>query len=294
MDILDAQVHAWLPRDDPNYPWWQDAPLEHFETEIKPDSAEDVLQAMGEASVDRALIVVPRLYGWDNSYAIDSARRHPDRFAVVARIDPVLPDPAGRLRDLMSVPEVVGIRLRTRPGFDWSPDGPFEALLKAAEDQGVVVCGGPGVGDHTKWAAVATRFPDLALVLDHTGLEAPPQTNPPPGVGPFDPLPDVLRLSSYDNVSVKLTGMPALSSNTFPFIDVRPAVLTVVAEFGEDRVMWGSDFSRTSPLHTYVEGTRYLAEINSLTDSQKEQIYGGTLQRVYAWPPTPVKESPHG
>lgn len=285
--IVDAQVHAWTPQHDPEYPW-NPAHVPHgfFETEKTPDRAEQVLADMDEAGVDAAILVVPTLYLWDNSYAVDSARKTPDRLAVVARIDWKAPEPKRRLAELMSEPTVIGIRLAKRddPGA-WEPDGEFGPMLAAAEKLGVPVAGITGTLTLSAWAAVARRHPDLTLIVDHLGLEAPPTTVPVPGPAPFERLGHLLALAEHPNVYVKMTATAALSNEPYPFCDIWEPIGRVVAEFGADRVMWGSDYNRTSSLHSYREATAYLAEVDTIDEAAKQTLYGGTVRTVYGWPP---------
>jgi L-fuconolactonase len=294
MTIVDAQVHAWTPQHDPEYPWNPEHKAHgFFETEKTPDRAEQVIADMDEAGVDAALLVVPTLYLWDNSYATDSARRYPGRLAVVARIDWKAPEPVRRLEELMADPTVVGIRLAKRddPGA-WAADGEFGPMLSAAEELDVPVAGITGTLTLSAWGDVARRHPDLRLIVDHLGLEAPPTTVPVPGPAPFERLPHLLALAEHPNVYVKMTATPALSNEPFPFRDIWPAIATVVSEFGADRVMWGSDYNRTSSLHTYSEAVRYLAEADVFDDATKATLYAGTARRVYGWPSSSVESGP--
>ena len=59
--------------------------------------------------------------------------------------------------------------------------------------------------------------------------------------------------------------------------------------------MWGSDYTRTSALHSYWDGTHYLREITGLDGNDlAEKIYGGTLRRVFGWPEPEVPASEVG
>jgi L-fuconolactonase len=292
---VDAQLHTWLQKDHPVYRWDPTAPQGFFETELDPDPIESVVAAMDRVGVGAGILVVPRHYGWDNSYALDSARRYPARFRVVGRIDPIAPDPRRRLAELMADPMMIGIRLSSKTAVnDWARDGAFEPMLAAAEELEVVWSGAPGPAALDRWTEVARRHPDLRLLVDHLGLEPVPHTMATPGPEPFRFLPDLLALSDCPNVHVKLTGAPALSVERYPFRDIWGPVTQIVAAFGADRVLWGSDCQRTQTLHSYEEGAGYLAEIDGLTAETKRKIYGDTLRRVFEWPEEPPQSGPVG
>jgi predicted TIM-barrel fold metal-dependent hydrolase len=288
--IIDAQVHTWTPRNDEHYPWNpQHEPHGFFDTQLSPDPVEKVVADMDSAGVDAALLVVPTLYGFDNSYAIDSARRFADRLAVVARIDWKAPDPVSRLGELMAEPTVAGIRLSKRSDAEaWGREGEFEPMLAAAEELGVPVCGITGTDCLFAWAGVAERHPELRLIVDHLGLEAPPTTRPDPGPEPFKLLENLLDLASHPNIYVKLTATAALSNEPFPFPDIWAPVRRIVEVFGSNRVMWGSDYNRTQTLHSYPEAVEYLSLIEAFDAATRQALYASTLSNVYGWSPEGV------
>jgi L-fuconolactonase len=74
-----------------------------------------------------------------------------------------------------------------------------------------------------------------------------------------------------------------MSRESYPFRDIWPAVQRVVETYGADRVMWGSDYTRTAGLHSYWDATRYLREVPGLAESELRKIYGATLRRVFNW-----------
>jgi predicted TIM-barrel fold metal-dependent hydrolase len=288
---IDAQVHTWLPKWAPGHPWADDHPTSFFETAVTPHSAERVVADMDAAGVDAAVTVVPRLYGWDNGYALDAARRFPDRLAVVGRLDWKPPDHRERLRRLMAEPGMIGIRVTNRDDPDaWSEGGAFEQLLSAAEELEVPVSGTPGPRNLEVWQDVARRHDGLTLIVDHLGMEAPPTTVPRPGPTPFAHLPALLALAHRPNVYVKLTAAGALSNEPFPFEDIWPAVRQILDSFGPERVMWGTDYNRTRILLSYDDGVHYLDHLG-LEEGTLQQIFSKTLTDVFAWNPAPKQAS---
>jgi len=78
--IVDGQVHLWTA-NGPDYPWTPGAKPQLPE----PFTVERVVPLMDEAGVARVVIVPPGLNDV-NTYALEAARRYPDRFAVMGRI----------------------------------------------------------------------------------------------------------------------------------------------------------------------------------------------------------------
>src|SRR5258707_10134754 len=78
--IVDSQIHMW-PANTPERPWVAGATPQLPE----PFTIERVVPMMDEAGVDRVVIVPPTLEGERLDYAQEAAKRHPGRFAIMAR-----------------------------------------------------------------------------------------------------------------------------------------------------------------------------------------------------------------
>jgi predicted TIM-barrel fold metal-dependent hydrolase len=148
-------------------------------------------------------------------------------------------------------------------------------------------------------ARIAERFPGLTLIVDHLGLRQPPLDTPDDP--PFASLPQLLDLSRFGNVHVKLCGLPALSSERFPYKDAWPALRAITDAFGADRLMWASDTTRfagrigigrfQNPAtlgdypgkHSYAESLLFVREAEVLSEAEKAAILGGTAARVLDW-----------
>ena len=78
--IVDAQVHFWKA-NTPDWPWDAGARPQLPE----PFTIERALPMMDEAGVDRVVIVPPGLND-RNDYALEAAKRYPNRFGVMGRI----------------------------------------------------------------------------------------------------------------------------------------------------------------------------------------------------------------
>ncbi|MCX6503422.1 MAG: amidohydrolase family protein [Microbacterium sp.] len=218
------------------------------------------IERMDRAGVDAAVLVSPWLnYLADASYSLEVAAAYPGRFAVVAPIDLTRADPAGIVDDLIAHPHGAGLRQML-----WSPasreavrDGRLDDVFNRMEDAGVPLCLALGGGTaEAVW--IASRFPALPVLIDHLGLPASPA---PPAPGePFATLADILALSDYPNVQVKVTGMPALSHQPYPYTDLRDALRRLIDSFGPERVLWGTDWTRVHAFHTYQEGVDWIAD----------------------------------
>jgi L-fuconolactonase len=103
MFIVDAQVHIW-GADIPQRPWPSGRSQPH---RPQPFSKDDLLKEMDTAGVARVVIVPPSWEGDRNDLALEAARQHPDRFAVMGR-PPSQPQSLVGWRDQ---PGMLGLRI---------------------------------------------------------------------------------------------------------------------------------------------------------------------------------------
>lgn len=287
LELVDAQVHV-IESDRPGRPWVSapppavDEPAPFFEgTSVV--TGDDMLRMMDEVGVDAAVLVTSsRHYGADNSYALETAARHPDRFAAVGRVDAANPNVEEQIATWRQHPAAIGLRLLTVSQEDRVRflKGGFDVVFAAAAKHDIPLSIYP-TGTLGAVEDVARRFPELQLVVDHLGLIQRPLA----GVGkdPFEHLPQLLALAPHQSVTVKLSGVPTLSRQPFPFLDVWPHVHRVIETFGPERVMWGSDCTRAEGLVTYEEGVRWLTDSGELGRTELQLILGQTLRRVFRW-----------
>jgi L-fuconolactonase len=259
VEIVDAQLHA---------------------NEAHP--AEQHVAMMDEAGVDAAVLVQTVPQGFDNSYMIGAAARHPGRFAVVGVLDAAGPDVDADVAAWRETPYAVGLRLvaftpqreqRLRAGF-------YDALLAAAESRAIpVFVYAPRLPDEVE--AIARSYPNLRIVLDHLNLPQPPLLAD--GEDPWQNLSRVISLARFPNVAVKWSALPTLSREAYPFSDLWPKLHRVLEAFGLERAAWGSDITRDGAGHTYAEAVGFVRETDELDDGEKALLLGGTLRKLLGW-----------
>jgi L-fuconolactonase len=131
---------------------------------------------------------------------------------------------------------------------------------------------------------MAAQNPDTTLVIDHLGLEQP--FKPPAPAQPWIELPKLLALAPHKNIVVKISGACTLSHQKFPYKDIWDPLCRIFDTFDLDRCMWGTDWTRATALLTYKEGVESFRTTDRLSDSDRDVLMGGTLQKVYGWAPS--------
>lgn len=273
-ELLDAQIiyhpHEVLPGE---------ADLSLAERESI--AVELVRASMDAVGIDRAL------WHGEPTLCQRAVSRHPDRFAgVVHLLDPV-PDATETLEMIAETPGLVGIRLT--PAFPFEGEnmqryraGGYDDLLREAErlrlPLSIFVSGQvPMVNE------IAQRYPELPVIVDHLGMMPSPIIPLTPQR--FRDFPQVLELARYPNVAVKVTGSAALSLDGFPYDDVWPYVRQLIDVFGVERLMWGTDFMRVSPLYSYADAVRAFVTTDALTTEEKLWLGSRSARQWFGWEP---------
>jgi predicted TIM-barrel fold metal-dependent hydrolase len=128
---------------------------------------------------------------------------------------------------------------------------------------------------------VARRHRSLRLLIDHMGLHQPPSHREE---RPFEHLDDLLRLSEFPNVGVKISGVASLSREPYPFADLWPPLHAVINAFGIERVAWGSDFTRLAEIVNYASSLFFILHSSELKEADKEWLLGRSIRSLLRWP----------
>ena len=230
MKIIDAQIHLWTKKHAVVVPPHRSEPF----------GIEEALQEMDTAGVHGAIVHPPH---WDpdsHALAIDAATRYPDRFAILGRIEPGVPDRLERLSAWTGQPGVCGLRYTFLESHEksWLDDGTLDWLWPAAEERGIPIAL-LADGFLPQFARLAERHPGLKLILDHFGVRRGNLDE-----AAFASLPEVLALAKFPNVAVKTTGGPQYVSGPFPFASLQDRYQAIYDAFGPRRMFWGTDITR--------------------------------------------------
>jgi predicted TIM-barrel fold metal-dependent hydrolase len=277
MLITDSQVHLWGPNTAAR-PW--PAGRDHEAQKPYPVTKDMLLFEMELAKVDRIVLVPPSWEGDRNDLALEAARLHPDRFAVMGRLDLRNPGSRALVADWKKAPGMLGMRFtfHNQHNRHFLTDGTADWLWPAAEAAGiplmVLVPGSLDVLD-----GIAARHPGLRLVIDHVGLDIR-QRAP----AAFVDLPAVCALAKHPNVAVKASGLPSFSTEPYPFRDVHDAIRRLVDAFGPRRTFWGTDLTRM-PCSYRECIDLFTREQRWLTGEDLEWVMGRGVSEWLGWPP---------
>jgi len=273
--IVDAQVHLWKAESD-DWKW-----VPGMKPQLpEPFTIEKLLPMMDQAGVGRAVIVPPTWPGDRNDYALEAARRYPDRFAVMGRIPLKNPASAALLPRWKEQPGMLGVRLTfLGPAAAWVKDGTADWFWPEAEKAGLPVMFIAPL-QTAQFARVAERYPRLQMIVDHMGVIADTVKQ-----GHLqEAIDQTVSLAKYPNVSVKLSGTPNYSLEPYPFKDFAPHIKRVFETYGPQRCYWGSDMTVAFDKATYRERVAQFAEeLPFLSESDKDWVMGKAILQRLKW-----------
>jgi predicted TIM-barrel fold metal-dependent hydrolase len=273
MLVADAQVHIWAA-NTPERPWPVKSITPH---RPEPFSKDDLLREMDAAGVDRVVIVPPTWEGGRNDVGLQAAQAHPQRLAVMGRIDVGAPDAKSRIAHWLE-PGMLGMRLTIK----LTEDDTQNWIWQQAEAAGVPIMMVVHRGQQPLIDRIAERHPDLRITLDHLGI---PQGGFRIGLrdeAAFADLDHVLALAQRPNIAVKASALPGYTTDSYPYRRLHPILRRVYDAFGPRRIFWGTDLTKLPC--TYLQSvTMITEEIPWLTTEDKQWIMGRGLCEWLGW-----------
>ena len=263
MLIVDAQIHIWK----------NNKPTNATHRQVTDYTAADALKEMDEGGVSAAVIHPP---GWDpdsNALAVEAARQHPSRFAILGNFPLDKPESRTLVDDFKKRPGMLGLRfaLLQPQQQTWLTDGTLDWLWPAAERAGMPVAL-IGANYLQAMGPIAARHRGLKLIIDHFGRPDANWTN----------LPEVLALAKHPNIALKATGAPSYSSEPYPYRNIHGHIHKLYDAFGPERMFWGTDITRM-PVSWKHCVTMFTEELPWLSAKDKELIMGRALCTWLDW-----------
>ena len=274
---IDSQVHSY-ERNTPTRPW--------HDILVGPEevTGDQMVAAMDAVGVDGALLISPyRMYHYDASYALEVYAKYPGRFGVIKPLDPKSESIADDFAEWAGTPGVVGARIMISGQVFEADDRGLNEILAGGAKAGIpvnVMCS----DNLPLMAELARRNPHTQIVIDHVGLAQP--FVPPAPPEPFADLANVLSLAELDNVAIKISGACTLSHQPFPYADIWESLGKIFSAFGFGRCLWGTDWTRAVELLDYEQGVESFRVTDQLSDSERSELMGGSLAKIYNWSPT--------
>ena len=248
LQIIDTHIHLY----DTNRSEGVDWPPVTDKVLYRPVLTEHFDEVADRAGIASTVIVEASSRPEDNQWMLDLVKHNPDRYLALVGNLPIGTDEfPGLLERFSRDSRFVGIRMRDRPGGDgFFTDSVWRDLGSLAK-KGLtldVLINNFTIDEVTE---VAKRLPDLKIMINHLGGLS--ITN-----DPLDPKwkEAMEKASQYENVYCKVSGIfqragvkPVPKEGSF----YTPVFKIVFDAFGEDRIVYGSNWPVTDRGGSYAE-----------------------------------------
>lgn len=244
----------------------------------RPSTVETLIASMDEAGVAKAAVVhSSTTYGFDNSYVVDACNRYADRLIAVGSVDVLAPDAVDTIRSWVDK-GLKGLRVFTGGStkeFDPSEldDPRAYPAWELLGDLGLTMCIQTGPVGLAAVTALAKRFPNVPIILDHLGR--PDVTDG----APYANAQSLFDLAPVESIYLKLT--PRIMGDSTKG-DATPETLfpKLVDVFGAQRMAWGSNYPTSPGTLAEIKATAE-SRLACLTDADREWIFAKTAQKLY-------------
>jgi L-fuconolactonase len=270
---IDAHHHLWtLARGD--YGWLTPALAPIY----RDFGLADLAPHLAAAGIEGTILVQAAATEAETMFLLDIAESSDVVRGVVGWTDFDAADAAARIDALAARSLLVGLRpmVQDIADDDWLLGPALAPLLTAMARNGLVFDALVLPRHLPRLLQIVGRHPDLAFVLDHCG-------KPRLATGEIATWQrDIALLAQHPNIVCKVSGLVTEAAPDWKIADLRQAVDHVVACFGPQRLLWGSDWPVVDLAGGYA-GWFAAAEtlLADLSPREKAAIFGGNAARIY-------------
>lgn len=277
MQIIDTHQHLW-DLDKLPYSWTANQPK--LNRSFRVDDYREATQGIEivksvfvEADIDEASIPD------ETRYVLELSERDDNPISgIVANARPEYDNFRESIQQFAGHPNLKGIRrlLQSEPD-ELSTTTTFRENIRSLAEFGLSfdIC----VCDHQLPVAIelVKACPGVSFILDHCG-------NPDIKNGNYDLWRErIAEMADLPNVVIKVSGIVVNTDwETWTVEDLRPAVEHVIASFGWDRVMFGSDWPVCTLAASYREWFNALnVLVKDAGEENKRMLFKENAERVY-------------
>ena len=270
---IDAHQHFWsLARGD--YGWLTPA-LGVIHRDFGPADLEPLLT---QHQIERTILVQAAPTEAETKFLLEIAAKTPFVAGVVGWADFDAPDIAERIAAAAANPLLVGLRPMVQDIADdgWLARPELAPAFAAMADHHLVFDALLKPRHIAPMLAVLERHPDLPCVIDHGA-------KPDLAGGDLSAWREgMAALAAYPQLFCKLSGLVTEAQEDWTIATLHPAVDHLLAVFGPQRLIFGSDWPvvtlRASYARWYAVATALVA---GLTEAERAAVLGGNAEKLY-------------
>ncbi|AZO80098.1 MULTISPECIES: amidohydrolase family protein [unclassified Bosea (in: a-proteobacteria)] len=270
---IDAHQHFWnLARGD--YGWLTPA-LGVIHRDFGPADLAPLLAAQ---AIDRTILVQAAPTDAETVFLLEIAAKTPFVAGVVGWADFDAPNAAERIATLAGDPLLVGLRPMVQDIADdnWLARPELAPAFETMIAHGLVFDALLKSHHIAPMLTVLERHPELACVIDH-GAKPDLVTGDLAGWRN-----GMSALAAHPSLTCKLSGLVTEAGPDWTPETLRPVVEHLLATFGPDRLIFGSDWPVVTLRASYAQWLE-AAEIllAGLTEAQRAAVFGGNAAKLY-------------
>jgi predicted TIM-barrel fold metal-dependent hydrolase len=264
--IVDTHLHCFAGPDDARFPYHENGPY----WPLAPATPERLVELMGAATVDHAIVVHPEPYQDDHRYlehclAVGGKKLKGTCLFFAGR-------DAG-MNDLVKRLPIVTARIHAYAPERLPPFGKPElrALWKRIADLGLIV----QLHFEPRWAPgfepLIKEFPDTTVIIDHLGrpLQGTPEEHAV-----------VVGWGKLKNTVIKLSAIQPKTQ--YPHRDIAPSIRRLADSFGPDRMIYGGGFDEKATAESYrAAREKARSYISHFSADDQAKVLGGNAIRLF-------------
>jgi L-fuconolactonase len=270
---IDSHQHFWrLDRGDYH---WMSSDLAALYRDYGP---EDLAPLLARHGIGRTILVQAAATVAETEFMLAVAARTPFVAGVVGWAEFADPDAPATIARLARDPLLVGLRpmVQDIANDDWLVRTDLAPAFRALREHGLVFDALVFPRHLSRLLVVLDRYPDLPVVVDHGAK---------PGIARrrLDPWrADMAAVAARPNAFCKLSGLVTEAVAEWGIEDLRPYVDHLLAVFGAERLLWGSDWPVVNLAGGYESWREAaLALLGGLSQAERAAVLGGNAERVY-------------
>lgn len=288
--ILDAHIHLFDPTRPGGVPW-----PEKTDTALyRPSTPERYAALSASFGVVGAIAIEASNLASDNQWLLNVAANHPMIVGVIGDLVPGTPTYPNDLERLHENPLSLGFRYGNLWNRDLAADidkPGFVDGLKALAEAGLVLeSANPDPRLVGAIVEVTQRVPGLRIVIDHL----PHGTIPTEEAARKEYELHLRQLGENPDVFIKLSEIPVVMNGKL-VIDpgfYRDRLDAIWDVFGEDRILFGSDWPNSDHVAPLAETISIVREyISQKTSKAAEKYYWKNSISAYKWRPRSPEQS---
>jgi L-fuconolactonase len=270
---IDSHQHFWqVARGDYH---WMSPDVVPLYRDYGPD---DLAPVVARHGIERTILVQAAQTLSETEFMLGIADKTPFVAGVVGWVEFTDREAPENIARLARNPLLVGLRpmVQDIPDDEWLVRADLAPAFRAVVEHGLIFDALVLPRHLSRLLVVADRHPELSIVVDHGAKPAIRERR-------LDPWrADMAALAARPNTWCKLSGLVTEAAPDWRTEDLRPYVDHLIAVFGPERLLWGSDWPVVNLAGGYDRWREATAALlDPLTGRERAAILGDNAARVY-------------